>query len=113
MNCLSEPLTSSGIRSASTNLYMLLVIVAQVINAIAMQQNVLRTFSAVFDFLSVCVIKYSFAALVKHNFEFSIDKYQNQSKSTASGQTDTTNGQTSTTNGQTITTSGQNNTMSG
>ena len=75
MDCLLEPLTSSGIQSGSTKLYMLFVIVAEVINAMAMQQNVLSTFSAVFDLLPVCVIKYSCAVLVKHNFEFSIHKY--------------------------------------
>ena len=32
--------------------------------------------SAVFDFLPVCVIKYLCAALIKHNCEFSIHKYQ-------------------------------------
>ena len=31
--------------------------------------------SAVFDFLPVCVVKCSGAALVKYNFEFSIHKY--------------------------------------
>ena len=35
----------------------------------------IKFLSAAFDFLPVCVVKCSCAALVKYNFEFSVHKY--------------------------------------
>ena len=80
----------------------------------------IKFLNAVFDFLPVCVVKCSCAALFKHiltslftNTRTDIKRPTDSTTSTTGGQTDITSGQMSTTNGQMGTTSGQTNTTSG
>ena len=80
----------------------------------------IKFLSAAFDFLPVCVIKCSCAALVEHNCEslFTNIRISHQrptcsTTSTTSGQTDTKNGQMGPRSGQASTMSGRASTISG
>ena len=59
----------------------------------------IKFLTPVFDFSPVWVIKCSCAALIKHNYMFSIKRLTESTSSSTSGQAGTKNEQTSTTSG--------------